>query len=274
MSPQNEPRFARRIAIIAPGVLGVLALVGLFLFMRDNSQTTSVSSVAVAAPSAPFKSTSTPIPPTKTIQATPTPIVIMGMPNEVTPPPAYIVGPTAQFTKWTPLSAWRIYEDKETGFNVKYPPDWYLKTAPEKDRVAGSVTSLYSYDSQDMNLSVLGKSGKWPPNFVKLEIYFFLPEGTGHPLGPNQAIEDWVRASYPDSDEEKIVSETMTEIDGVKAFERVTQSDKAVTPWRRWRAIYLSVDRYIMIIGHPYEREESFNKKALEIIVSSIRWTK
>lgn len=277
MLPQKKsgsPKFSALVTLGLVILAGAFALVGISVFMRGFSASAPAPTfVAGAAPTQPSP-TETSIPPTEPGDATPTPIVIMGVPNLVTPPPTYAVGPTAQFTKVIPVSEWLTYEDKQAGFSVKYPPDWYLKTTPEDERVAGYGTSLFSYDSHDMKLSVLNKSGKWPSNFVKMEIMLFTTKGTNHPLRPNQTIEDWVRWAYPDSEDERIVSEAIKELNGVKAFERITYSDKAASAWRRWRAIYLFRGEYIMVIGHAYPEQETVSKKILETIVSSIRLTK
>lgn len=273
MLPQNKLPSTKVSVFVTLGLVvlvGALALLGVSVVMRGISE--SAPAPAFVAGAAPTQSveTETPIPPTETNDATPTPLVIMGVPNEVTPPPTYAVGPTAQFTELLPTSEWLTYEDKEAGFSVKYPPDWYLVASPEQERVAGYNVSVHSYDPQDMTLSVLRKSGKWPSNFIKVEIALMVSELTGQTLASNENISDWVHRTYPMAEEERVISENSTEIGGRKAFEQITQPNNGTA----WSATYLPVGKYIMVVGRPHAEEDTITSRITRTIIDSIQFTK
>jgi len=273
MLPQNKLPSTKVSVFVTLGLVvlvGALALFGISVVMRGISE--SAPAPAFVAGAAPTQSveTETPIPPTETNDATPTPLVIMGVPNDVTPPPTYAVGPTAQFTELLPTSEWLTYEDKEAGFSVKYPPDWYLVASPEQERVAGYNVSVHSYDPQDMTLSVLRKSGKWPSNFIKVEIALMVSELTGQTLASNENISDWVHRTYPMAEEERVISENSTEIGGRKAFEQITQPNNGTA----WSATYLPVGKYIMVVGRPHAEEDTIASRITRTIIDSIQFTK
>lgn len=273
MSPKSKLPSTKVSVVVTLGLVilfGALALLGIAVLMRGISESAPAPGFVAGAAPTQIVATETPVPPTATSDATPTPLVIMGVPNDVTPPPTYAVGPTAQFTELLPISEWLTYEDKQAGFSFKYPPDWYLAGPPEQERVAGYSASIHSYDPQDPDLSILGKSGKWPPNYIKVEIALIVPELTGLTLLSNEDIADWVHRAYPATEEEQIISEGPTEIDGVKAFEQVIQSHNGPT----WSATYLFVGKYIMVIGKPYVEGGTSSNKIIETIMDSIEFTK
>ena len=272
MLPQSKLPSTKVSVIVTLGLVvlvGALALIGISVLMRGISESTPPPPFIAGAASTPVIPTETLIPPTETKDVTPTPLVVMGVPNEVTPPPTYAVGPTAQFTKLLPTSEWLTYEDKQAGFSFLYPPDWYLVTSPEQERRAGYSVSVHSYDPQDMTLSVLRKSGKWPSNYIKMEFALVLPELTGNTLMPNESIADWAHRSPAVTSEEKIISEETIQIDGVEAFQQIVES-KAQTS----SVIYLPVDKYIMHIVYPYEKEETLNTQVIQAVLALIRISK
>ncbi|MDL1897562.1 hypothetical protein FBQ82_14955 [Anaerolineae bacterium CFX7] len=272
MLPQNKLPSTKVSVVVTLGLVvlvGLLALIGISVLMRGISESAPAPVFVAGAAPTQVVETGTAIPPTEPKDATPTPLVIMGVPNEVTPPPTYAVGPTAQFTELLPTSEWLTYEDKQAGFSFQYPPDWYLVTSPEQERMAGYSVSIHSYDPQDPNLSVLGKSGKWPPNYTKMEFALVLPELTGDTLMPNESIADWARRSPAVTSEERIISEETIQIDGVEAFRQTVES-KAPTS----SVIYLPVDKYIMHVVYPYEKEETLNTQVVQAILASIRISK
>lgn len=273
MSPKSKLPSTKVSVVVTLGLVvlaGVLGFIGISVLLRGISESASEPAFVAGAAPTQIVETETPIPPTEPNDVTPTPLVIMGVPNDVTPPPTYAVGPTAQFTELIPTSKWLTYEDKQAGFTFKYPPDWYLVASPEQERVAGYSLSVHSYDPQDPNLSILGKSGKWPSNYTKLEITLDSPEAEGHPLEPNEDLADWVHRTRPLQESEQTLSEKKLRVDGIDAFEQITQSENSPS----WSVIYLYSGKYMMFIAHPYEKEEIFNYQVIQTILSSMQFHK
>jgi hypothetical protein len=242
--------------------LFLLVIVGALILLGTNEPSTAIRDAAPSERTAQENASTNMTTPRATVPRT-----VMGVGVIETPPPTYAVGPTAQFMKLIPISEWLEYEDETVGFRVKYPPDWYLSSPPDDSRTHGYVTAFFSYDHHDPELPVLAKSGKWPGNFVKVEIYS-VPEANDPPLRAGEDIAAWVRRTRPRADDDKLIQEGPVEIDGIAAFRQVIE----YKGWSTGSATYFFYGGYVFTIAHRYYGPGTVVSQFLQTMIDSMEF--
>lgn len=178
------------------------------------------------------------------------------------PPTAYTPGPTAQFTTFVPIEQWLTLTNREAGFSVRYPPDWYVETPPAAHAGFGSSASFYSYDPKDPFPILKGQTP--PPNFSKIEITLVSFADTGGNLQPNETLAEWVDRTRP-LPEGSVTAEYEVTIGGVRGF-----SQRVELTGPSWIDIFVPRGENILLISYPLPLEASFNAAVIRQILDSI----